>query len=376
MRTCILPTLFAALFFATSAVAESNQPNPEAVQAAVNGGVAEANAAWWGFNAEDATAALQAAIDSKAAKVRVPYMGAPWIVRPIALRSGLELFFEPGVVVLAKRGEYQGGGDSVFTASNCKDIVISGYGATVRMWKEDYQKEPYKPAEWRMTLDFAGCTNVRVEGITLENSGGDGIYLGATSAQSFCADVVIKDVVCTDHHRQGISVIGARNLLIEDCLFANTDGTAPEAGIDFEPNQANEGIENCVVRRCSFVDNSGAGILIYLKNLTAETPPVSLRFEHCLVRGGKDCGIGIGAIADNGPKGEIVFDTCVIESPAAAGAYIYDKSAAATAVRFINCQWNNVWAKRRAGDAPILMHYRNPELVKDFGGISFEACPY
>ena len=60
---------------------------------------------------------LQLAIDSKAKKVIVPFLGDPWIIRPVKLRGDLELFFEPGVLVLAKKGEFQGGGDSLFTAS-------------------------------------------------------------------------------------------------------------------------------------------------------------------------------------------------------------------------------------------------------------------
>ena len=86
-----------------AAVVPGKERNPEAVAQVAAGHVAIANAAWWGFDGEDATSALQAAIDSKARTVIVPYMGQPWIVRPIHLRSNLELIFEPGVLVLARR---------------------------------------------------------------------------------------------------------------------------------------------------------------------------------------------------------------------------------------------------------------------------------
>ena len=62
-----------------------------------------ANAAWWGFDAEDATEALQAAIDSGARRVVVPNMGSDWIVGPIRLAGHQELFLERGVVVSARR---------------------------------------------------------------------------------------------------------------------------------------------------------------------------------------------------------------------------------------------------------------------------------
>lgn len=98
--------------------------NPKAVAEVAEGRRTEANAAWWGFDPEDATAILQAAIDSGASKVIVPNMGQDWIVRPLTLRSNLELVLEEGVVIAAKRGEYHGGGDSVFGASGVSNLII------------------------------------------------------------------------------------------------------------------------------------------------------------------------------------------------------------------------------------------------------------
>ena len=112
--------------------------NPSAIAEVQSGKRTEANAAWWGFNADDTTDALQAAIRSGAKKVIVPNLGRDWIVRPLQLVSGQEIFFEPGVVLTAQRGAYRGGGDSVLNADNLTNLVLRGYGATVRMQKEDY----------------------------------------------------------------------------------------------------------------------------------------------------------------------------------------------------------------------------------------------
>jgi polygalacturonase len=286
--------------------------NSAAIEAVRAGSRNEASAAWWGFNAEDATECLQSAIDSGAKKVVVPFMGTEWIVRPIRLRGNLELVFEPGVVVLAKKGEFRGKGDSLFAAADAENITLRGYGATLRMRKKDYQHSPYAKAEWRMTLDFTGCRKIAVEGLRLESSGGDGIYIGATHKQPFCEGVVIRDVTCHDHHRQGISVISAVNLLIENCILSGTGGTAPQAGIDFEPNSPGERLKNCVVRNCTMADNTGAGLLVYLNPLSRATEPVSLLFENCLVQGGKDTGIGVGAIKDDGPQGCVEFRNCTV----------------------------------------------------------------
>ena len=113
--------------------APTDQRNAAAVQQVLAGQRDDANAAWWGFDPDDSTAALQGAIDSHAKRVRVPYMGAPWIVRPIALRSDQEIDFDPGVVILAKKGEFRGPGDSLFTATGVNNLTLRGYGATLRM---------------------------------------------------------------------------------------------------------------------------------------------------------------------------------------------------------------------------------------------------
>jgi len=365
---------------AEAAVAQpvpANAPNPQAVEEVLAGERTEANAAWWGFDPEDSTEYIQAAIDSGVRKVVVPYVGADWIVRPLRLRGNIEILFEPGVLVLAKKGEFKGKGDSLFTASNASDIVLRGYGATLRMRKEDYRSDAYEKAEWRMALDFMGCRGIRIEGLRLESSGGDGIYLGATEKRPYCADVVIRDVVCHDNHRQGISVIGAENLLIENCILSNTGGTSPQAGIDLEPNQANEKLVNCVIRNCVMADNCGAGILIYLKNLSQETAPVSILFENCYVRGGRDVGIGIGAVKDNGPEGLIEFKNCTIEGAERGGIYVYDKSADSARVRFVNCKWRNVGSRFAAGKTPrppLLIDLRRPALTEKLGGVDFADC--
>lgn len=368
-------------------------PNPDAIAELASGARTVANASWWGFNAEDATDALQSAINSNAKTVIVPYMGAPWIVRPIKLRSNLELAFDPGVVVLAKRGEFKGGGDSLLYTADCENIAIRGYGATLRMWKKDYQNPPYEKAEWRMGLSITGCKNVSIEGLRIESSGGDGIYIGATKTHPWCEDVTIRNCVALDNHRQGISVITAQNLLIENCEFSGTSGTAPQAGIDFEPNQANERLVNCVVRNCLFQDNAGAAMQLYLRPLDATSQPISIRFENCVgrlglpgasaddvrrsgVKGG--AGILAGAIKDDGPQGLVEFVNCTIENAGREAVSVFDKSVKSARVRLERCNFGAVWMSAAPDDAasraPIAIQRNRPSMAAVVGGIEFVDC--
>ena len=80
----------------------------------------------------------------------------------------------------ARRGAYKGRDDSLFTVDNRTNVTVRGYRATLRMHKADYMDpKRYEKAEWRMTLRCRGSTNIRILGLTLRDSGGDGIYLGA-----------------------------------------------------------------------------------------------------------------------------------------------------------------------------------------------------
>jgi polygalacturonase len=370
--------LLCAMILSTVIATADVKENPEAIADLKAGTRTEANAAWWGFNPEDSTEILQGALDSGASRVVIPFLGKPWITRPLTLRSNQTVFFEPGVIIEAKRGEFLGKSQSLFTMDQGENLSLQGYGATFRMHKEDYRQVGYENAEWRMTLRFASCRNILVEGLTLESSGGDGIYLGKSSKElPWCEDVIIRDVRCIDHHRQGISIITARNLLIENCVFADTDGTAPRAGIDFEPNHADECIENCVVRNCIMESNAGPGILVYLRPLSRESADVSLRFENCHVRSGTNTGISVGAIKDDGPGGLIEFVSCTIENTHGNGLHIYDKAADRTRIRFTDCRWSRTALrgdKDQKSLAPLFLKLGRTEEVSRLGGIDFINC--
>ena len=350
--------------------------NPAAVQEVASATRTEASAAWWGFNGEDVTDSLQAAINSGVKRLVVPYTGQEWVVRPIKLAGNQEIVFEPGVVIHAKKNEFHGGGDSLFTARGVSNVTILGYGATFKMNKPDYQSADYKKAEWRMTLDITSCTNVTVAGLRMESSGGDGIYLGSKdSAHPFNENITIRDVVCADHHRQGISVISAVNLLIENCVFSGTRGTAPQAGIDLEPNDARERLANCVIRRCQFDNNAGAGMAVYLNSMKGGAPePISILFEDCVARGNREDGMVVGALTPDGPKGTIEFRNCTAEAVRRPAVQVYDKAAGGALVKFTHCSFKAGTEDNGREAVPVIFGVRRTKDTVAFGGVEFEDC--
>ncbi len=244
-----LPAIAPAMLLVSCSLALAG-PRPE--------GFLDASTVCERFNSKDATNTLQSAIDT-GRNVWVPNMGTDWIVAPIVLtHSDQEIRFEAGVVVTAKAGKFRGRGNCLFSARSKRNITLSGRGATFRMRKADYTKEPYSKSEWRHALALLDVDNVTVVGLTIENTGGDGIYVGGGDNGSH--DVSIRDVVIDGAHRNGISVISAANLLIDNVVIVNTSGTSPQSGIDIEPNTRTQTVQNIVIRNSVIMNNRWFGI--------------------------------------------------------------------------------------------------------------------
>jgi hypothetical protein len=349
-------------------------PNEKAIEEVKQGKRKVAYASWWGFDPEDATEALQAAIDSGAPKVVVENMGRPWIVsRTINLRSNQEIVFEKGVIVEAKKGAFLGKGDCLFLAALQRNITIIGYGAVLRMRKLDYTQPPYEKAEWRHALSIRSCENVRVFGLTLASSGGDGIYLGVAKRGVPNSKIHIKDVVCVDNYRQGISVISAENVLMENVVMRDTSGTPPMAGIDFEPNDPTEVLSNIVMRNCTVQNNSGDGFAFYLHNLNSASRPISIRLEGCRSIGNRrSVSISVGNSKEKTVNGVIEFVDCKFEGSEGAGIYIAQKPPFGCKVRFVKCEISDA-ALKQVTQSPIMFASARGNF-EPIGGVEFIDC--
>ena len=207
------------------------------IDAVARGELKEAKASWWGFNAKDSTDALQKAINSKVPKLIIDKQASPWIVRPLFGVSNQTIVFEEGAELLAKEGEFKDRLDCLLTYEKAENVNVIGLGTggIIRMRKADYQnKKLYSHSEWRHCILVRGGKNFRVENMKLCSSGGDGIEIYRVE------NFVIRNVICDDNHRQGMSIISGQDILVEDCEFNRTYGTDPQCGLDIEPNHGDE----------------------------------------------------------------------------------------------------------------------------------------
>ena len=293
----------------------------------------------FGFDPEDSTRFLQAAFDSDAPVVVVDKMPAPWVTTPLKGFSNKRIIFEDGVELVAKKGSFIRPSANLMHFVNCSNVTLSGK-ATLKMHKADYLKAPYAKSEHRHALNFYGCHNFTIEGLTVSGSGGDGIYIG--KGRGPCRDFVLREVVCRDNHRQAVSVISVDGLLVERCTFKDTAGTPPAAGIDFEPNRKNQSICNVVLRDSVFENNAGCGIEFHLMHLDATSPRISVLIENCRSVGNARAAFKF-ACNSAAPAGEVqgsvVCRNCEIDGAAGSALLLMKSREKSADISFDSCRW-------------------------------------
>ena len=241
----------------------------------------------FGFDSEDSTRFLQQALDSGLPKIVIDRQAGPWRTLPLKARScNQEIIFETGVCVEAKRGAFKSLGDMLLTLRCVTNVTLRGPGAELRMWKCDYTNAAlYAKSEWRHTIAVYSSNRILIEGLNVVESGGDGIYLGEAVRGRPNTDVTVRNVVCSGCNRQGISVITADGLLVENSTFRDTRGAPPESGIDFEPNNSWQVLSGIVLRNCVFENNAGCGIEIEKICLSNNSRPLDIVVDGCVSRG-------------------------------------------------------------------------------------------
>lgn len=120
-----------------------------------------------------------------------------------------------------------------------------------------------------IAVQVVGGSDVYIGHIRLQNcpgqnvggtNQGDGIYLGRhTASGAIATNIELDHVICDGNVRQGMSVCSVSGLRVFGCSFINTTGNNPGGGVDFEPNNASETIENVEFYGCHF-DNNEKGV--------------------------------------------------------------------------------------------------------------------
>ena len=332
----------------------------------------------FGYNTTNATAAFQSAILSANDTVVVDLQAADWNVGPSIFFSltNKVIIFEPKVKLKAISGTFNATNACLIEFKYCNNITVIGYQAEFKMNKAEYAL--LNDSEYRMSININDSKNITIKGLTLNESGGDGIYIGGDGV-GYCENILIEDVICTNHYRQGMSITNVQNMMVKNSKFTNTQGTLPEAGVDVEPYQTNQRIANLQFEKCAFEGNGWAGLALALFELDSTSVPVSIGVKDCYFKNnclpanayGK-CEIFLSAHNNIPVKGNVLFERCFIDGSQYTALYTR-KTADAYDVKFKDCAFQNVSQKQTQYNEPIFLEvpsYTNPSGY--LGGLEFE----
>lgn len=144
--------------------------------------------------------------------------------------------------------------------------------------------------EHGMGISIYGAKGIYVRDMNISDCWGDGVYVGANTGAyplSASENISISGVVCDNNRRQGLSVVSVKKLFVSESRFINTNGTAPQCGIDIEPN-ASGVIEGVFIDKVDCSGNVGDGVL------TTKNPAAAML---------KDVRVGALTVGNNGRFG-------------------------------------------------------------------------
>ena len=218
------------------------------------------------------TAAIQKALDDceKSGGGIVELPAGTYLSKPIFLRSQTTLQLDAGAVLQARDEpadflDAKGATIAFVNGKQLREIAITGRGtidgAGARWWepvraaKKSGAKEKETVHRPRMIV-LSNCKNVRVEGVTLQNS--PSFHL----VPSDCTDVILSGVTIrapADSPNTDAMDPSCRNLLVTNCTFdVGDDNIAIKAG-----HATSAGIfqdENITVIGCTFLHGHGMSI--------------------------------------------------------------------------------------------------------------------
>ena len=234
----------------------------------------------FGWNKDDVTKSLQAALDSDASVVILDDMGSPWETESLHIPSNKKLLLRKGVVVEAKKGAFIKDAPLVSLKGSTNVFIVGEGDNVLRMRKSDYtsNKELYpKFSDDRHGIVLNGSHFICLRNLMVASTGGDGLCMTGSSS-----DLRADHVVFEDNYRQGVTLgAGAEKVYFTNCEFNHTWGAEPMAGIDFEPWTEHYHINDVYIEDCKFIGNRIYGIVIANSSYT----PFTFFIRNCVFEG-------------------------------------------------------------------------------------------
>lgn len=194
----------------------------------------------------DSTQALRSALGTGNRTVHVP--AGTYTIGHTSIPHDTILVLDPGVT-LQDAGQLSPVERLLEIRST--NVQVIGHGARL-------VSAGYTSGEQRHGVFIFGGHNVKVEGLESDASGGDGFYVGGNAQ-----DVELRGVLSDGSRRNGLSITSGIDVFVADSEFRNTHGTAPQFGIDIEPNGAKDPLIGITLLRVQTPANVKGGLAVF-----------------------------------------------------------------------------------------------------------------
>lgn len=262
----------------------------------------------------DDTSCLQSSMDATASAGSVLEIASgTYHTNHLVCPSGLNLLLDSSVTLQAVSGI--GPTTVLLDCSNQSNITLKGTSGSSII---KGLKSEYTSSEYRHCLSVAGATNVLIDGISCNESGGDGLYIGE-GTRGYAQNIEVKNATFNDNSRNGISLISCNICNIHDSSMTNTkgeNGAAPDgpwAGLDIEPNTSTNRLVAITLTNNTLTGNgvtgehsssNGNGIIIHIDPIASNA--VSITASGNTTSSNVNDGIHI-TNASGGPSGTVTF---------------------------------------------------------------------
>lgn len=231
----------------------------------------------------------------------------------IKIPSDINVVFAHGTTIKLKPTNL--GSYKIFNIQGVKDINL--INLTIVGDKETHTGID---GEWGHGLNISNSENILLHNLTVKDCWGDNVYIGGSGYDSRSRNIRFTGLTkLLNGRRQGMSVINVDGLDIDDLLIDTVNGTAPSAGLNFEPNNENETLSNIRIKRVRTRNCDNFGIIFPIRLMSSSNPlidsHVDIKIDEFISendRGGTNFAISRKLLGDI--RGTIEFGKVTVEN--------------------------------------------------------------
>jgi hypothetical protein len=120
-------------------------------------------------------------------------------------------------------------------------------------------------SEFQHCIGMRTSTDILIRNCTLTYAAGDGIEIAGDNVSTWSERITLNDVNCLYNNRNGLSVIACKTLRVLHGSYSSNSGTLPMAGIDVEPNNLADPIQDVAFTDVLMEKNGESGFEVNLR---------------------------------------------------------------------------------------------------------------